>query len=421
MSQSTDAGAGAVVEVMARGCQTVQLRGVLARCLIYIRAVYLALTEDQQFFQETTRKFLEQEMPITAVRALADDPAGFDRSWWKRGAELGWTSLLVPETDGGGSLGGEGVLDLVIVAEEMGRLVSPGPLGPTNVVADAVAVGGSPQLRASVLPGIVSGDLVAAWCVAGTGGGWDGSGVAITATRDGDEFVLDGVAAPVEAAGQADVLLVTARTGDQLTQFVVAVDTPGLMREPMGSVDLVRRFASVRFDGARVAADRVVGAVGGAGTAVERQLQLAILLDCAETVGALDRVAELTLEYLADRSSFGRPLASYQAIKHRFADMKMWLETGHGATELAARAVQDAADDASEIVSAVASYLGDHATEFVQECTQFHGGIGVTWEHDLHLYLRRITLDRNLHGTPAQHRERIAARLFADEQEHDHA
>jgi len=134
-------------------------------------------------------------------------------------------------------------------------------------------------------------------------------------------------------------------------------------------------------------------------------------------VGALDRVVEFTLEYLADRSSFGRPLASYQAIKHRFADMKMWLEAAHGATELAARAVQDDAPDAGEIASAAASYLGDHATEIVQECTQLHGGIGVTWEHDLHLYLRRVTLHRNLYGTPAQHRERLAALLLTDQPE----
>jgi alkylation response protein AidB-like acyl-CoA dehydrogenase len=369
----------------------------------------LALTDDQQFFQETTRKFLEQEAPLTTVRALADTADGFERGWWARGAELGWTSLLVPEADGGGSLGGEGVLDLVIVAEEMGRLVSPGPLGPTNVVAAAVAAGGSPELRARVLPGIVAGDIVAAWCVAAPGGGWDGAGVAVTATRDGDEFVLDGIAAPVEAAAQADELLVTARTAGGLTQFLVSADAPGIEISPLGSVDLVRRFAAARFAGARVPAAAVVGEVDGAAAAVERQLELAIVLECAETVGALDRVVEFTLEYLADRSSFGRPLASYQAIKHRFADMKMWLEAAHGATELAARAVQDDAPDAGEIVSAAASYLGDHATEIVHECTQLHGGIGVTWEHDLHLYLRRVTLDRNLHGTPAQHRERIAA------------
>ena len=382
--------------------------------------MHLALTDDQQFFQETTRKFLEQETPLTTVRALADDPAGFDRAWWQRGAELGWTSLLVPEADGGGSLGGEGVLDLVIVAEEMGRLVSPGPLVPTNIVAAAVAAGGSSELRANVLPGIVAGDIVGAWCVAGPGGAWDGTGVAVRATPAGDGYTLDGVATPVEAGAQADVLLVTARAGAQLMQFLVAADSPGVVVEPSGSVDLVRRFATVRFDGARVTADRVVNDATDAATAVDRQLQLAIVLQCAETVGALDRVVEFTLEYLGDRSSFGRPLASYQAIKHRFADMKMWLETAHGATELAARMVQVADPSAPEIVSAAASYLGDHATEIVQECTQLHGGIGVTWEHDLHLYLRRVTLNRNLHGTPAQHRERIAATLL-DEGEHAHA
>jgi alkylation response protein AidB-like acyl-CoA dehydrogenase len=377
----------------------------------------LALTDDQQFFQETTRKFLEQEAPLTVVRALADTADGFDRGWWARGAELGWTSFLVPESDGGGSLSGQGLLDLVIVAEEMGRLVSPGPLSPTNVVADAVAAGGSPEMRARVLPGIVAGEIVAAWCVAGPNGGWDADGVAVTATQAGEEFVLDGVATPVEAAAQADELLVTARTGDALTQFLVPAGTSGVQVDPLDSVDLVRRYASVRFDGVRVPGALVVGDVDGAASAVERQLQVAIVLQCAETVGALDRVVEFTLEYLADRSSFGRPLASYQAIKHRFADMKMWLETAHGATELAAAAVQDADPDAGEIVSAAASYLGDHATEIVQECTQLHGGIGVTWEHDLHLYLRRVTLHRNLLGTPVQHRERIATMLLPNRPE----
>jgi alkylation response protein AidB-like acyl-CoA dehydrogenase len=372
----------------------------------------LGLTDDQQFFQETTRKFLEQEAPLTAVRALAEQPDGFDRAWWARGAELGWTSFLVPEDDGGGSLSGEGVVDLAIVAEEMGRLVSPGPLVPTNVVADAVARGGSAELRAEVLPGIVAGEIVAAWCIAGPAGGWDAHGVAVGATRasdsGGDALVLDGVSTPVEYAAQADELLVTARTDGAFTQCLVAASAAGLHIEPIDSVDLVRRFATVHFESVQVPADRIVGEVGGAAAAIERQLHLAIVLQSAEVVGGLDRVLEFTLEYLGDRGSFGRPLASYQAIKHRIADMKMWIEGSHGVTELAVRAVQDDDPEAVEIVSAAASYLGDHATEILQECTQLHGGIGVTWEHDLHLYLRRITLDRNLFGTPAQHRERIA-------------
>jgi alkylation response protein AidB-like acyl-CoA dehydrogenase len=371
----------------------------------------LGLTDDQQFFQETTRKFLEQEAPIAAVRALADDPDGFDRAWWARGAELGWTSFLVPEDDGGGSLSGEGVVDLAIVAEEMGRLVSPGPLVPTNVVADAVARGGSPELRAEVLPGIVAGETVASWCSAGPGG-WDAHGVAVSAARDGEGVVLEGVSTPVEYAAQADELLVTARADGGLTQCLVPASAPGVHLEAIESVDLVRRFATVHLDQARVTAPRIVGEIGGAAGAVERQLHLTIALQSAEVVGALDRVLGFTLEYLGDRSSFGRPLSSYQAIKHRIADMKMWIEGCHGVTELAVRAVQDDDPEAIEIVSAAASYLGDHASEILQECTQLHGGIGVTWEHDLHLYLRRITLDQNLFGTPAQHRERIAESII---------
>jgi alkylation response protein AidB-like acyl-CoA dehydrogenase len=377
----------------------------------------LGLTDDQQFFQETTRKFLEQEAPLTAVRALADDPDGFDRAWWARGAELGWTSFLVPEDDGGGSLSGEGIVDLAIVAEEMGRLVAPGPLGPTNVVADAVARGGSTELRSEVLPAIVAGEVVAAWCIAGPSGGWDAHGVAVGAVVEDGDILLDGVSTPVECAAQADELLVTARTDGGLTQCLVPAATPGVHVEAIDSVDLVRRFATVHLEGVRVPAHRVVGEPGGASDAVARQLHLAIALQSAEVVGALDRVLEFTLEYLGDRSSFGRPLSSYQALKHRVADMKMWIEGCHGVTELAVRAVQDDDPETLEIVSSAASYLGDHASEIVQECTQLHGGIGVTWEHDLHLYLRRITLDRNLFGTPAQHRERIAASLLAREGE----
>ena len=148
--------------------------------------------------------------------------------------------------------------------------------------------------------------------------------------------------------------------------------------------------------------------------AVERQLHLAVVLQCAETVGALDRVLAFTLEYLADRSSFGRPLASYQALKHRIADMKMWLEgmpRRHRAR--GRRRCRTTTPKRPRWSSAAASYLGDHASEILQECMQLHGGIGVTWEHDLHLYLRRVTLDRNLFGTPAQHRERIADRIIA--------
>src|SRR5436309_3114416 len=139
------------------------------------------LSDDQQLFLDTTRRFLEQEAPIAAVRGLADDPAGFDPAWWKRGAELGWTSVLVPEALGGGSVSGDGVADLVLVAETMGRLVSPGPLLPVSIVASAVAAKGSAAQQAALLPGLLSGDTVAAWAFAEPGGGWDADAVRLQA------------------------------------------------------------------------------------------------------------------------------------------------------------------------------------------------------------------------------------------------
>ena len=367
----------------------------------------LVLSSDQQFFVDTTRKFLEAEAPLTTVRALYDDPAGFDRAWWRRGAELGWTSMLVPEDQGGGSVSGEGLRDLALVAEEIGRLVSPGPFLPSNVVASAIATAGTSKQQADVLPGIVSGELVAAWCLA-EDDAWDGEGVQLQATAKGDGFVLSGTKAKVEAGGQADWLLVTARSGDGLTQFLLPADTAGITITPMKSLDFTKRFAEVRFDGVQAPASSVVGRAGSAEADVDRQLHTAVVLQCAEINGAATRVFEFTTEYAFDRYSFGRPLASYQELKHRFADMKLWLECCHATTSGAAEAVQTGAEDAARLVSVAKSYVGDNAAELIQDCVQIHGGIGVTWDHDIHLYLRRVTVDRAMYGSPRQHRDRIA-------------
>jgi alkylation response protein AidB-like acyl-CoA dehydrogenase len=376
----------------------------------------LDLSEDQEFFRDTTRKFLESEIPITAVRKLADDPAGFDRGWWRSAAEMGWTSMLVPEEHGGGSLAGEGLLDLVIVAEEMGRLVTPGPLLPTNVVAAAVSERGTPEQQQALLPGIVTGETLATWALDEPGGRWQADAIALEARTHDDGFVLCGVKAPVEAADQVDHFLVTARAKGGLTQLLVPADTAGITVEPMESLDLVRRYAEVRFEDVFVPASAVLGDVGNADEDVERQLQIAIALQLAETVGAVDRVFEVTLEWMFDRHSFGRPLASYQALKHRFADMKLYLEASQAAATAVARAVQQRDEEAPAKASAAKSYVGDHATFVLQECVQMHGGLGVTWEYDLHLYLRRATTNQVRYGTPRDHRERIARLIGMDEE-----
>jgi alkylation response protein AidB-like acyl-CoA dehydrogenase len=367
----------------------------------------LELDADQQFFRDTTARFLGELVPVTEVRRLRDDPDGFDRDYWRRGAELGWTSLLVSEAHGGGSISGSGLADLALVADEFGRRAAPGPLLPTNVVAAALSQQGA-AAHAEVLAGLLAGTDIASWAF-GEPAPNDGLGrIELEVATDGDEVVLHGCKRPVESAAAAGHLLVTGRTGEGLTQVLVPTGAAGVSIEPMRSVDLTRRFSTVRFEGVRVPADLVVGELGGATGAVKRQLLLATAISCAESVGAMQAAFDMTVEWAMDRYSFGRPLASYQAIKHRFADMKSWLEGSHAISDAATAAVAAGDPGADELASAAKAFIGDYGTELLQECVQLHGGIGVTFEHDLHLHLRRVTLNRALLGTPSEHRRRIA-------------
>lgn len=368
----------------------------------------LTLTEDQEFFRDTTRRFLATECPLAEVRSLAGSTDGFDRAYWRQGAELGWTSLLVPEDRGGGSVSGQGVVDLTVVGDAFGRHVAPGPLVPCNVVASALAREGAGDQHGDVLAGILSGDVVAAWCGAETALG-AAVGASVSARADGDGVVLSGAATPVEAGAQADHLLVTAGADDGVRQFLVPARTVGITVTDLQGIDLVRRFARVELDAVRMPASAEVGRAGSAVLDLEHQLQAALVVQSAEMVGAAERTFDFTVEWAFDRYSFGRPLASYQELKHRFADMKMWLEASHALAAALAREVQAGAASAAETASVTKAYLGEYLAELMQDCVQMHGGIGLTSDHDLHLYLRRVTADRSVYGTPAQHRQRIAA------------
>jgi alkylation response protein AidB-like acyl-CoA dehydrogenase len=368
----------------------------------------LELTPDQEFLRETTAKFLGNEAPVSEIRRLRDNPDGFDREYWRRGADLGWTSLLVSEDHGGGSVSGQGLVDLTLIAHEFGRHAAPGPLTPTNIVAAALSAVGTDQ-HADVLAALLAGESVASWCFEEPSSQHHLGRVTLEARVEGDEVVLDGVKRPVEAASQADHFLVTGRTGDGLTQVLIPATTTGVSLQPMQTVDLTRRGSVVRFDNVRVPLSMAVGDIAQADAQVQRQLQLAVVIGNAESVGAMERGFDMTVEWAFDRYSFGRPLASYQELKHRFADMKSWLEASHAIADAAALAVDAEAPDADELVSISKAFIGQYGGELLQDCVQIHGGIGVTFEHDLHLFLRRATLNRALFGTPSQHRQRIAA------------
>lgn len=369
----------------------------------------VALSSDQEALRSTTARFLDERMPVATIRGLRDDPAGFAPEYWTQACELGWTALLVSEDHGGGNISGAPLTDLSLIAYEVGLRAAPGPLVPVNVIAETLSAVGSPA-QLEVLEQLMSGTATAAWAYAEPAPN-DALGTVITTIRvDGDSLVIDGVKRPVENAAHAAYFLVTGRTDGGLSQVLVPAGTDGVTLEELTSADLTRRFATVRFDGVRVPLDAAVGELGTAEERVTRQLHVALAMHAAETVGAMHRAFDLTLSWTADRYSFGRPISSYQEIKHRMADQVTWREAAHAITDAAIVALDEGRPDAVELVHAASAFVGEYGGEMLQDCVQIHGGIGVTFEHDLHLFLRRVTVNRATYGTPAEH-HRIIGRL----------
>jgi len=369
--------------------------------------VDLDLSNDQELLMETTARFLATSWTATEVRGLLGDPVGFGRNAWEKGAELGWTSMLVPEEFGGGSISGEGVCDLGIIAELLGRSLFAGPVLPTNIVASALARCSSKGIAKEHLTKIAAGQETAAWAVAEDNGDWISRSGSVKAVRTHDGFRIAGIKIPIQDAHVADQLLVSAATDNGVAQFLVASLTNGVTVQPLDGMDLTRRYARVIFDDVEVPDSAVVGMYGPDAPEIEDQFALAVGLQCAETVGATDRMFEETIQYVKDRKAFGRPIGSYQALKHRLADMLLWLESAKAVTVAALKAVHMDAN-ASNAASLAKAYVADHCPVILRECLQLHGGIGYTWEHDLHLYMRRIETNAAIYGSADFHRDRLA-------------
>jgi alkylation response protein AidB-like acyl-CoA dehydrogenase len=364
------------------------------------------LSSDQTLLRDTTARFLIDQVPLSRLRKDRHDPAGFDSSYWRSGAEMGWTSLLVDEEHGGGSVSGRGPVDLALIAYEFGRHAAPGPLVDCNLVASALS-GHAGDLHRSVLADLIGGTTISASCL-GAAPWQDPDEATVRIRRDGGDVMIDGAVRPVESARQAAYLLVTGMSESGMTQVLVCATAPGVAMTTLKGIDVTRHFASITFDNVRVPASAIVGVFGQAREQVSRQVQLAAVILSAEAVGAMDAAFHMTVDWAFNRYTFGRALVSYQALKHRFADMKAWLEASHAIGDAAADAVADRTDLAAETASAAKSYIGEQGPELAQECVQLHGGIGVTYAHDLHFFLRRVTLDRLLYGTPAEHRRMLA-------------
>jgi alkylation response protein AidB-like acyl-CoA dehydrogenase len=373
----------------------------------------LNLTEDQEMVRDTARRFLEKEAPISSIRALYDSPDGFSREQWRQALELGWLSLALPESAGGFSVSGAVGQDLAIIAEEMGRLVGAGPFVSTAVCLLGLAVRPDTAEIGELMANLASGGSMIAWAFGEPGNVWETDAFQTRAAFDGGDVIIDGVKAYVEAGAQADVFLVAARCGAGLVQVLVPATGPGVIVKPGRSVDFVRRFAEVAFEGVRAPRNAVIVEGAVAEVEIERQLQLAILLQSAETNGAVERAFEFTTDYMRERYAFGRPIASFQALKHRLADMVLRIHSGMATTDAALEAFDARSPEASRLTRIAKAYVGANSASIVSDLVQMTGGLAVTWDHDLHLYQRRIAVNRALFGTPEHHRAHIHSLLCA--------
>ncbi len=366
------------------------------------------LSDEQQVLAESALRFVESSCPITRVRALADSGKLVDAAYRRQAAELGWFSMLVPESLGGGCVSEDGVVDATVIAAIRGAMLQPGGFVGTNVVADALVRSGAAEAHGALIADLVSGERSAAWAAMGPAGDptpWSG----VQVRRDRDGYRLAGVKTLVEEAGACSHLLVTGELDGGPVQLLVPTDAAGLALERMAGLDPTRALFEVRLDDVRVDADAAIGEPGACHALVDRQLRLACVLLSAETVGAMDRDFREALTYAKDRIAFGRPIGSFQAIKHLLADTSLMLEMSKAIVAGAARAVGGDAEEAGWDASSAKAFVAERGVTLAQSCFQVFGGIGYTWEHDHHLYMRRITSDAALHGGAAWHRERICA------------
>jgi alkylation response protein AidB-like acyl-CoA dehydrogenase len=376
--------------------------------------VNFSFNDEQEMLRVATRRYLEAHQPLTRLRPLLEAPEVVDRQAWRDAAALGWTAMLVPPEHDGGAVTGQPVVDLVVLAEELGRALHPGPFVPTNAAADAIARVGTGDQHKGFLGPIARGECMAAWCLSADGTP-DEASCEVGVRPQGDRYVVDGIARLVHGATVADVFLVLGRTPTGLVHLLVRAGLEGITIRPQQCFDLTRRFAEVAFES--VAVERSDCLPGDAVAVLERAVELATVLQAAEAVGAADHVFRATVTYLENRVQFGRTIASFQAIKHRLADLFILVEGMRAATHYAALAVDEDFDDRREAVSTAGAFVGDGFARLCGEALQLHGGIGFSWEHDLHLFLRRAKTNQALYGDPSWHRERLCslAEATADE------
>jgi alkylation response protein AidB-like acyl-CoA dehydrogenase len=367
--------------------------------------------QEQELLRNTARKFLENECTSEFVRARMAEPAGVTDAFWAKLAEQGWTGLVYPEEFGGTGLG---FVDLTVLMEEMGRAVMPGPFFSTLLGGLTILEAGSAAQKKEWLTKIAAGEAKAALAFTEPNARWDAAAVAVTAREAGGKFTLSGTKLFVLDAHVADVIVVVARTRESkrpeegLSLFLVPKGARGLTVKLLPTMDQTRKLCEVKLDDVVVGADALMGPRDGAWTPLARVLDRATVALCAEMCGGAQRVLDMTTEYAKIRIAFGKPIGSYQGVKHRAADMLVESENAKSLTYYAAWAVDENVPEAPLAASMAKAYASDAFRKIAGAGIQLHGGIGFTWEHDLHLYFKRAKSSEFTFGDASYHRERVA-------------
>jgi alkylation response protein AidB-like acyl-CoA dehydrogenase len=368
-----------------------------------------SFTEEHEELRQTVRRFLENKSDEQVVRGLMTSDQGYSQEIWSQMAEqMALQSLVVPEKYGGA---GYGPIEIGIVLEEMGRSLFCAPYLSTAVLAvNTLVAAGSDEAKAEILPSIASGESIATLAVVDEKGGWDIDGITMQAEPAGDSWSLTGTKTYVLDGHVADVILVAARCSDGLGLFRVDGNAGKLSRELLPTLDLTRKLARLRFSGTQ--ATRIDS--GGDQTAgLRKALTLTVVALSAEQVGGAQRCLEMSTDYAKTRLQFGRPIGSFQAIKHRCADMLVEVEFAKSAAYHAAFSAAEANDEKEISIAAsmAKAYCSEAFFHAAADTIQIHGGMGFTWEHPVHLYFKRAESSALMFGDPTLHREKIATEL----------
>ena len=368
-------------------------------------------SEEQELLRNTARKFFENECTSTFVRDRMAVPAGVTDEFWTKLAEQGWLGLIYPEEFGGSGLG---FVDLTVLMEETGRVVMPGPFFSTVLLGGlAIREAGSAAQRKEWLTKIAAGQARATLAWTEPSARWDPAGITCTAKDGKGGFVLNGTKLFVPDAHLADVIVVVARTSegkaeDGVSLLLVPKSTRGVTVKLLPTMDQTRKLCEVTFQDASVPADSLMGVKGKAWPTLTRVVERATVALCAEMCGGAQRVLDMTTDYAKIRIAFGKPIGTYQGVKHRAADMLVDVENGKSLTYYAAWAVDENSPEAPLAASMAKAYVTDAYRKIAGAGIQLHGGIGFTWEHDLHLYFKRAKSSEFTFGDATYHRERVA-------------